>query len=221
MLRALVLLLILANGLYFAWSQEKLRAWGYGPSVQREPERLQQQIRPEAIRVLTADEARASEAAVAPAVSPDASGCLQAGPLDAARAESLRAVLLQALPLQAWTFEPLPSPARWLVYLGRYTDPQALARKRAELVALNLRPDTLSEGPLAPGLSLGSFESEARARAELAAFGRRGVRSASVVSYTPPSRGSLLKLQLDDETARQALESIRPRLGDLALRACG
>jgi hypothetical protein len=53
MLRLLVLLLILANGLYFAWSEGMLRAYGFAPAQQREPQRLTQQVRPEAIRVLT------------------------------------------------------------------------------------------------------------------------------------------------------------------------
>ena len=51
MLRLTVLLLLLANGGYFAWSQGLLLPWGYGPLQQSEPQRLRQQIRPEALRI--------------------------------------------------------------------------------------------------------------------------------------------------------------------------
>jgi hypothetical protein len=56
MLRLLVLILILANGAYFAWSEGLLRAYGFAPAQQREPQRLAQQIKPEALRVLSAGE---------------------------------------------------------------------------------------------------------------------------------------------------------------------
>ena len=53
MLRSFVLVLILANGLYLAWSQGWLRAHGFAPAQQSEPQRMAQQIRPEAVHVLT------------------------------------------------------------------------------------------------------------------------------------------------------------------------
>ncbi len=56
MLRLIFLLLILVNGLYFAWSQGLLSGLGWAPVQQSEPQRLGQQIRPEALRVLTAQE---------------------------------------------------------------------------------------------------------------------------------------------------------------------
>ena len=53
MLRLFVLALILANGLYLAWSQGWLRAQGFAPAPQSEPQRMAQQIRPEALKILT------------------------------------------------------------------------------------------------------------------------------------------------------------------------
>lgn len=52
MLRLLVLLLVLANAGYFAWSQGLLGAWGFEPAATGEPQRLRQQINPEALRIL-------------------------------------------------------------------------------------------------------------------------------------------------------------------------
>ena len=62
MLRFIVLLLILANGAYFAWSQGYLASLGLAPALQSEPQRMAAQIKPEAIRLLSATEAKRVEA---------------------------------------------------------------------------------------------------------------------------------------------------------------
>ena len=52
-LRALVVLLLLANLLYFAWSRGGLALFGTVPArlSQSEPERLSQQIRPQLLQI--------------------------------------------------------------------------------------------------------------------------------------------------------------------------
>ncbi len=60
MLRTLVLLLLLLNGAYFAWSQGWLRFYGLSPAQQSEPQRLQQQIRPEALQLISPQPSPAS-----------------------------------------------------------------------------------------------------------------------------------------------------------------
>jgi hypothetical protein len=61
MLRALVLALLLANAGYLAWTRGLLADYGFAPTAQSEPQRLTQQIRPEAMRLLSPDEARQLE----------------------------------------------------------------------------------------------------------------------------------------------------------------
>jgi len=61
MLRLVVLLLVLANAGYFAWSQGLLGAWGLAPAPTGEPQRLQQQIRPDAVRILREGQARRAD----------------------------------------------------------------------------------------------------------------------------------------------------------------
>jgi len=75
LLRPLVLLLLLANLAFFAWSQGYLRVLGFGPAQQAEPQRLTQQLRPQALRVLregasTVTPAEAAPAPVAPESAP-------------------------------------------------------------------------------------------------------------------------------------------------------
>jgi hypothetical protein len=65
MLRVLVLALLLANGLYFAWSQGALAVFGLVPAAlgEREPQRLQQQVRPEMLVIKPTAAAPAAQSA--------------------------------------------------------------------------------------------------------------------------------------------------------------
>jgi len=73
MLRIFFLLLVLANGSYFAWSQGLLSTLGIAPSQQVESQRMTQQIRPQELRLLSAQElaqARLEGAPTRPASGP-------------------------------------------------------------------------------------------------------------------------------------------------------
>jgi hypothetical protein len=52
MLRGLVLLLALANIGFYAWSHGWFAAVGLQPHSQREPERLQRQVAPDAVQLV-------------------------------------------------------------------------------------------------------------------------------------------------------------------------
>lgn len=69
MLRWVICLLVLGNVGYFAWSQGYLDTLGLKPAEQREPQRLTQQVRPEALRLLNGPKADPVQqaSAVAPA----------------------------------------------------------------------------------------------------------------------------------------------------------
>lgn len=99
MLRLAVLLLLLANAMYFAWSQGALALWGLAPAQQSEPQRLAQQIKPQAVRILGTDEASAIDTAAG------GSWCLQAGVFEAGQVAGLRQ-LLESWPAGSWSFEP-------------------------------------------------------------------------------------------------------------------
>ncbi len=75
MLRLLILLLLLANVAYFAWTQGALAKLGLAPTHQTEPERVQQQVHPELLLVTPATSAPTTpvlSAAPAPAESASA-----------------------------------------------------------------------------------------------------------------------------------------------------
>ena len=230
MLRLLVLLLALANVAYFAWSQGALAPLGMAPSVQTEPQRMATQIRPEAIRLLTADEAQQIEnsgtaarpangasAAAAEAAAPE---CLQAGLFNEQQTTALRASLEKALPAGSWQFESSIEPARWIVYMGKYTTEDVLAKRRSELRQLGVAFRSVNNEALAPGLALASFTQQADADKELARIATKGVRTARVVQERAEARGQILKLAAVDAALRAQLDTLKPQFEGKALRPC-
>ncbi len=218
MLRFLVLALVLSNGLYFAWSQGLLQAYGFAPASQSEPQRLARQLRPEALRLLSVQELQQSEAASAVGARPGV--CLQAGLFDEAQTALLRDALEAALPAGSWSLDEVLEPARWIVYMGPYPSAEALAKKRAELAALNLRFESLGNPALQGGLSLGGFETQAAANAQLNALSRRGVRTARVLQERAELRGLMLRLPAADSAQRTRLEALTPALAGKPLSPC-
>lgn len=218
MLRLLVLVLVIVNAIYYAWSHHMLARYGYAPVQQSEPERLSQQIRPEALTILTTEQEQQLDAAARTADK--AAQCLQAGPFDEAQSVALRQVVQAVLPAGSWAFDEVVEPARWIVYMGKYADAQTLARKRAELAALNLRTEPLTNPELAYGLSLGGYASEARANAELAAMVKRGARTAQVVQERAQTHASQLRISPLDDATRARLDELKPALAGRSLRPC-
>lgn len=226
MLRLLVLLLVLANAGYWAWSQGLLAAYGLAPAIQSEPQRLATQIRPEAIRLLTPDEAKKAETSAGPVTSaPLGSGapateCLQAGLFNEQQTTTLRTTLEAALPAGSWQFESSVEPARWIVYMGKYSTDEALSKKRGELRQLGVAFRPVTNPALAPGLALASFPLEADADKELARIATKGVRTARVTQERPEARGQILKLAAVDSALRAQLDVIKPQLDGKALQPC-
>lgn len=227
MLRLTVLLLALANAGYWAWSQGLLAAYGIAPAVQSEPQRVASQIQPEAIRLLTPDEAKKIEtapasAAPAPAATsaPATPECLQAGLFNEQQTATLRSSLEAALPAGSWQFESSIEPARWIVYMGKYTSEESLAKKRGELRQLGVAFRPVTNPALAPGLALASFAAQADADKELARVATKGVRTARVTQERAETRGQILKLASVDTELRARLETLKPQLEGKALQAC-
>lgn len=220
MLRFFVLALLLLNSVYFAWSQGLLQALDWAPVQQTEPQRLAQQIRPEALRLLSVSELREIETAPAPKVAAKPTVCLQAGLLDEAQAAALRSTLASTWPNGSWALDLIERPARWIVYMGRYASADARVKKRAELASLNLQFEPLNNPALEWGLSLGGFETQAAANVELGALSRRGVRTARVVQERAEVRGVMLRLPMVDEALRARLDELKPALAGMSLGSC-
>lgn len=229
MLRLAVLILLLANAGYYAWSQGLLRAWGLAPATQSEPERLERQLNPEALKLLPAqsqppadaDEPEPAEAtAAAPSAPPPPSStqCLQAGSFDERQAAALRQAAA-TLPSGSWTLDAVVVPGRWMVYMGRFADAEAVDKKRAELRALGIAYDRPG-ATLEPGLSLGRFSSEERAQVALRDLARQGVRTARVVVERAEAKAYTLRLPAVDAQLRTQLDALQSALAGKPLAAC-
>ena len=230
MLRALALALLLANAGYFAWGQGLLAAYGLAPARQAEPERLAQQIRPEAMELIlpAAPPPLAPIAAVqtpaaaspAPAALPAGVACLQVGVFTEQQANMLQPRLKAGLPEGSWSFESSGDSVRWIIYMGRYISKAAINRKRQMLDQLGLP----FEQPLSPmlnrGLSLGSFASRAEAEEALARMNERGLRSAKVVLERPELPSLWLRLPTADAALRKKLDALKPQLAGKAVQPC-
>lgn len=215
MLRLTVLLLVLANAVYFAWSQGLLAVWGFAPVQQSEPQRLEQQIRPQSLRILGSDDLKRLESAGAPRPAE----CLQAGPIDDGQLASLRQVM-EPWPPGSWTLEAAVDPARWIIYMGKYPSAEAVTRKKAELRQMGVSFETLANPTLEPGLSLGGFATEEAATQQMGQLAQRGVRTARVVQERPEVRGQQLKLPAVDDSLRGRLDELKTALNGKALRPC-
>ena len=225
MLRALVAVLLVANLAFWAWSSGALEGLGLAPSHERDPARLSEQIRPDAVRVLppsvelaaTGPAPAASAATVSDAETGGLSQCLEAGPfapalLDAAE----RALVAAGMPEDSWLRKAQDVAAQFAVVLGPFSSNEALRNKREEigrlrlpLEALNLPASSPASTPQ-PGLALGRYDSRADAEAALAGFNRRGVRTARLVELQPAR--SETRLRVESASAAQ-VEQLRALSG--------
>jgi hypothetical protein len=230
MLRALVVLLLLANLAFWAWSTGALQAFGLAPASERDPQRLAQQIQPEAVRVLPAAAALASLSAASAASAPIGKGiaargtlvCLEAGPFTAARVEAAeRALVAAAVPEGSWIRIDQDVSAQYTVVLGPFADRDAAKKASDELRRLELPFETLdlpadSAGAKPqPALALGHYDGRSAADAALAIFSQRGVHSARSAVLRPA--GSESRLRVDNATP--ALADRLRALSDPALGA--
>jgi hypothetical protein len=218
MLRLFVLVLILANGLYLVWSEGWLRAQGFAAPQQTEPQRMAQQIRPEAVRILTPAEYKKVQAQVQADLEPKQ--CLQAGPFDTAQVNALDQALAAALPPGGWQFESVAIAERWIIYMGKFANAEAREKKRGELAVLKLVPQPLNNPSLEIGLSLGGYDSQALATAELAKLTQRGIRTARVVQERAAGNATFVKLPAVSEAMKQRLNDVKPALAGQALKVC-
>lgn len=141
MLRWVIVLLVLANAGYFAWTQGYLDGLGMAPVDQREPERLAQQVKPEVLRLLNGPKGASAPAGDVPVAPPGPGPAPEPAPTPAAT-ESPPPSPAAAAPIAAPTPTPAPVAAndkapRACWQANGFTEPQ-VELLRAELALLGL-----------------------------------------------------------------------------------
>jgi hypothetical protein len=180
MLRALVVVLFLANAAYFCWTQGWLNAVvSVRPNADHEPERLNQQLHADQLLILSPQQVASekTKASLPPPV------CLQAGPMSEADLEAIKVALAGDLPQGGWTVVGVETAPVHLVYMGPYPAPELLSKKGEELKRMKLEFAPVTEpSELNPGYALGRYDTQAAAEEALAKFSQRGIRTARVLA---------------------------------------
>ena len=210
-MRGLLVAVAVANLLVLAWSFNWLPFFSL--PREREPERVQRQVRPDAVQLITPSAASAALQAAAAqrapgaapggamvTVEPGATVCLEAGPFAATEiAAAERALRDLKLANLEWTQQRSERGGSYIVYHGKFPDNAALQRRRAELQRQQINGEPVVSSPdLEPGLSFGRFDTRAAADAALAQLQQQGVRPSRVVTITFPVVVSLLRVERAD-----------------------
>ena len=202
LLRTFLLLLLAANVGFYAWREGWLEpvtaAVGLpGPHEGREPQRLAQQVRPDAIKLLPARPAASAPvipaAPAEPASSPTdtaTTACLEAGPFKADERAPVENALRDVQPALRWEWRDA-APGWWLA-MGPFSDRETVTRKRDELQRRGIKPESVNSGG-AVLLVLGRYAQRTEADLQLLAMTARGVQSARVMA---PPTGSEPQQQL-------------------------
>lgn len=220
MLQRAALLLVIANLLFFAWTQGWLDGiTGMRAQGDREPERLARQVRPESVRILSPSEAIPAPAVPAASAPPPATpaadtlACLEAGPFATGASVSAIAALQAAqppLPAGSWVDVKVERPGSWMVYMGRYPNREAFAKKEEELRRTRVTFEEVKSPPeYELGFSLGRHDQRAAAERALEQLNQRGVRTARVVELTPPATLHLLRVEKADKALADRLLALR------------
>ncbi len=207
MLRTLVLLLIFANIAFLAWSHGWLRAAGIGPAPVTEPQRLRQQIHPDALALLPG---AASAASAAPSAS-------AAGRAPRAASAASSAAAAAANPSAAAVASSAPGPSGAAIattdclQLGPYA--KASADVTAVLLAAGLKPVERHASPPAQWMVLVGPLPDARTlRHQLTDLQRIGLKSASFAAVIDRPRympGISLGVFSTKAAARQQLTFVQ------------
>jgi hypothetical protein len=213
-MRALFLLLLLANLAFYAWSR-------YGAPVDAaDPAPLSRQIEPEKLKVIAPHELPPVSAAKKTA--PVAVSCLEWGSFtvaDAPRAEQALEPLGLGARLAQRRAEEI---AGWWVFIPPQGSRQGAIRKASELKALGIDEYFIvqEEGEHRWALSLGVFRSEAAAQARLAALRTQGVRTAQVGPRDTVVPKIWLQVKSVDAPLQARLKDIARQMEGSELKDC-
>jgi hypothetical protein len=215
--RAFVLLLVLANLVLYAWQ----RGWlGESIPAGREPQRLARQIDPQAIRLLTEEEARRLREQARAAAKQELV-CLELGDFDADAAARVRP-RLDALDLGDRLSALAVDPSVWyLVYLPPLTSP-AIARRTIEELQRGGVQDVAviqDQSSLQNGISLGRFRDPVLAQKRQAEIRQRGFDKVQIATR-PGSGLTRFRIQAADAALAQRLADLQTEFGATRLAAC-
>ena len=132
----------------------------------------------------------------------------------------MRGRLQAGLPAGSWSFVTVKEPVHWIVYLGNLPNKEALKKKRAQLERAGISVDTPASPQLNSGLSLGSYHTQAQAKAALAKLAKRGINSAEVVQDKTELPNRWIRLPAADKALQAKAKTLILHLSGQALKPC-
>lgn len=212
-MRTLFFALVLANLVFFAWHVGYL-----APLTERigEGERMSQQVAPEKIRVISAEEARRLTNA-APVYA-----CLEWGNFPAQELERALVLLAVMNPAPKFTQRKVDDSAGWWVYVPAQANKAAADKKVAELRELRISEFFVisEDGPNKYAISLGVFKTEEAARNYVETLTRRGLKTVRADERETKLTRTVLQFPEVDDGLKARLTEIRKDFSGLDLKDC-
>jgi hypothetical protein len=203
MLRIFVLALVLTNLGFYLWSKGSADTLG-----EREPARLEQQVSPQRIQVLTAQTAASKPSAIKiPAAN---TLCLELGPIGANQLTEVQALVHSVLPSERWIHLKTETPAQWMVAMLPSSISKIQAKQISTLENLGVAFEAVSDVPkLGNVLSLGIFNTRQDAEKAAARLAQLAVNRLSVAPYSQAVVTHTLRAQRIDAATQEQLKQLQ------------
>jgi hypothetical protein len=218
-MRLLFFILLLANGVFFAYAR-----FGAGAQANGDAQLLGQQLNPEKIRLLASDQVGAlTRKPEPPKVAAVPAVCLEWGALsgaDVARAEQALEPLALGAKLTPRKQEDVTG---FWVYVPPLASRQSATQKASEFKRLGV--DDYFVVPDDPkwrnAISLGVFKTEEAAKARLAALRAKGVRSATVGAREGQPGKTYFQVRDASPAVAAKLNELKQGYAGTEVRECG
>jgi hypothetical protein len=214
-MRTLFFVLIFANLLFFGWHSGYL---GPGEEKKGEPERLNMQIAPEKVRLVSASDARRQvEAAQA------RNACVEWGSFPVQDADRAQAALAALNLGERLSSRKVEEAAQWWVFMPPQGGKASADKKTEELKRLGVTDYFVVNEEGAPNrwaISLGVFRTEEGARNYLAAMTAKGVKTARVGERETRVQKTIFQIRGADDALRTKLNDVRKDFPGVDLKPC-
>lgn len=213
MLRGLLVGLLVANLLFWAWTQGALTSLtGQNPQGDREPQRVAEQRHPERIHVLPPGSLEKT------APRPQ---CMEAGPFTQADLAKVESAARAALPDGSWLLIRREKPGSWMTYMGPYNNRSFLQRKADELRKQSVAFEEVeSSSSYAPGFAFGRYGRYDDALEALRRLQAQKVRPVRVVQIAPPSVSYTVRVPKADGAAQATAVQLKDPFGGKGFGNC-
>lgn len=212
-MRVLVLVLVAANLLFFAWT----RGWldprsGRPESAGHEPQRLAAQEHPERIQPLSASAVSALGQRV----------CLELGPFEDDTSLGAAQTALRGAGLAVdWVTRSSEIPGQFAIATIKLDNADFRARKEATYKQMKISTEPLTGLPSEqPALVLSRHGSQADARTALAAYEKRGLKGLRIVTLVAPKARHLLVVPQADGLSASKLKALKDAALGSGFRSC-